>query len=248
MAELNNVVIVDAARSAYTKGGRGALTGNRLDDVGAKVLRALLDRNPKVSAFDIEDIGLGQVGNAAELAGIGADNIAKLAGLPAEVCTFETNRQCGSSMETLHRVAQSIMVGASQTGVSLGIERMGRQLGGGGDTGEKNRVTSAAVETKFLSKPIVAGPGEACTETYLVAGRFQTQDTAERYAAYLRTRFVRFLVSLRKATQHATRDVYAFVPDLPMDRVWTDEDLYGRYGIRADERTHIESTVAEMPA
>ena len=32
--------------------------------------------------------------------------------------------------------------------------------------------TSAAIETMFLSKPIIAGPGEACTETYLVAGRF----------------------------------------------------------------------------
>jgi len=46
--------------------------------------------------------------------------------------------------------------------------------------------TSAAVETKFLSRPIVAGPGEACTETYLVAGRFKSELEARRYAAYLR--------------------------------------------------------------
>ena len=88
MAELQNVVIVDAARSAYTRGGRGALVGNRLDDNGAKIVRALLDRNPKVDPFMIEDVGLGQVGNAPELAGIGADTVAKLAGLPAEVCSF----------------------------------------------------------------------------------------------------------------------------------------------------------------
>src|SRR5439155_15522189 len=75
--------------------------------------------------------------------------------------------------------------------------------------------TSAAVETKFLSNPIIARPGEACTETYLVAGRFNNEQSARRYAAYLRTRFVRFLVSLRKSTQHATRTVYAFVPDIP---------------------------------
>jgi acetyl-CoA acetyltransferase family protein len=142
MAELQNVVIVDAARSAFTRGARGALVGNRLDDAAAAVLRALLDRNPKVSPWMIEDIGLGQVGNAAELAGIGADNVAKVAGLPAEICTFETNRQCGSSMETLHRIAQSIMVGATQAGISLGIERMGRQLGGGNrGAGDQNRVT-----------------------------------------------------------------------------------------------------------
>jgi len=108
--------------------------------------------------------------------------------------------------------------------------------------------TSAAVETMFLSNPIIAGPGEACTETYLVAGRFKTQNEAERYASYLRTRFVRFLISLRKATQHATRDVYAFVPDLPMDRTWDDQALYKRYALTEDEIAFIEATVKPMPS
>lgn len=106
--------------------------------------------------------------------------------------------------------------------------------------------TSAAVETKFLSNPIIAGPGEACTETYLVAGRFDTETSAHRYAAYLRTRFVRFLVSLRKPTQHATRDVYAFIPDLPLARVWTDEKLYERYGLSKEQIAFIESMVRPM--
>lgn len=104
--------------------------------------------------------------------------------------------------------------------------------------------TSAAVETKFLSKPIIAGPATACTETYLVAGHFSTEVEAEIYASYLRTRFVRFLVSLRKATQHATRDVYAFVPDLPLNKKWTDARLYRRYGITGNEIAFIESQVA----
>lgn len=108
--------------------------------------------------------------------------------------------------------------------------------------------TSARVETMFLSKPIIAGPGKACTETYLVAGRFKSEDEAESYAAYLRTRFVRFLVSLRKATQHATRDVYTFVPEVPLDRTWTDSDLYARYDITDEEIEFIESQVKEMPA
>ena len=108
--------------------------------------------------------------------------------------------------------------------------------------------TSAAVETMFLSRPIIAGPRTACTETYVVAGRFGTETEAQNYAGFLRTRFVRFLVSLRKATQHATRDVYSFVPDLPMNQVWTDEALYQRYGITEDEVAFIESQVKEMPA
>ena len=104
--------------------------------------------------------------------------------------------------------------------------------------------TSAAVETKFLSKPIIAEPGTACTETYLVAGHLDGETETNNYAKYLRTRFVRFLVSLRKATQHATRDVYAFVPDLPLDHEWTDAKLYKRYGLTRDEIAFIESQVA----
>jgi site-specific DNA-methyltransferase (adenine-specific) len=107
--------------------------------------------------------------------------------------------------------------------------------------------TSAAVETMFLGRPIVAGPGEACSETYLVAGRMSSEDEALRYATYLKTRFVRFLVSLRKSTQHATKDVYSFVPDLPLDVTWTDEILFDRYGLTEDEILFIKSQIKEMP-
>ncbi|MDP6604747.1 MAG: thiolase family protein [Dehalococcoidia bacterium] len=147
--ELRNVVIVDAARSAFARGARGKLVATRLDDAGATVLREMLDRNPKIQPHMVEDIGMGQVGQASELAGIGADAVKKLAGLPQETSTFQTNRQCGSSMETLHRIAQSIMVGAIDCGVSLGAERMGRQLGGGG-RGNQDRNRNEVHNEKLL--------------------------------------------------------------------------------------------------
>jgi len=105
--------------------------------------------------------------------------------------------------------------------------------------------TSAAVETKFLSKPIIAGPGTACTESYIVAGLFDTEAAATNYSTYLRTRFVRFLVSLRKSTQDAPKHVYAFIPDLPLHQEWTDAKLYKRYGLTKEEIAFIESVVAE---
>jgi site-specific DNA-methyltransferase (adenine-specific) len=105
--------------------------------------------------------------------------------------------------------------------------------------------TSAAIETKFLSKPIVAQPGTACTESYIVAGLFDTEAEATNHATYLRTRFVRFLVSLRKPTQDAPKHVYAFIPDLPLDQEWTDAKLYKRYGLTKDEIAFIESQVAD---
>ena len=94
--------------------------------------------------------------------------------------------------------------------------------------------------------PIVAGPGTACSETYLVIGLFSSEAGAARYATYLQTRFVRFLVSLRKYTQHIYNERFKFVPDLPMNQKWTDEKLYEKFGVTKDEILFIESMIRPM--
>jgi acetyl-CoA acetyltransferase family protein len=137
--KLRNVVLVDGARSAFARGGRGKLVATRLDEAGAKVIRGLLDKNSKVKDTMIQDVGLGNVGGSGEFTGLG--HVARLAGLPLEVCAFNTNRQCGSSMDTLHRIAQAIMVGSIDCGIALGIERMGTSLGGGGQRAKPTRIT-----------------------------------------------------------------------------------------------------------
>lgn len=105
--------------------------------------------------------------------------------------------------------------------------------------------TSGRDDVTILGEPVVAGPGTACTETYLVISVCKSEEEARNLAAYMRTRFVRFLVSLRKITQNITRDSYKFVPKLPMDRVWTDELLYQRYGIDERQVAFIQSLIAE---
>ena len=128
--QLRSVVLVDGARSAFGRGGRGKLIASRLDDTAALILRTLLDRNPRLTDSMIEDVGIGTVAGRGEFAYLG--NVQRLAGLPLEVCAFHSNRQCGSSMETLHRIAMSIMVGNIECGVAMGIERMGRAIMAGG--------------------------------------------------------------------------------------------------------------------
>jgi hypothetical protein len=108
--------------------------------------------------------------------------------------------------------------------------------------------TSGRDDVTILGEPVIAAPGSACTETYLVIGVCKSETEARNLAAYMRTRFVRFLVSLRKITQNITRDSYRFVPKLAMNRVWTDEDLYKRYGITSSEVAFIESLIAERPS
>ncbi|MCG3135437.1 MAG: hypothetical protein HMLKMBBP_03088 [Planctomycetes bacterium] len=99
---------------------------------------------------------------------------------------------------------------------------------------------------QIYNYPIIAGPGTACTETYLVIGRFKKEAEAKRFAGYLRTRFVRFLVSLRKNTQDIYNERFQFVPDLPMDRDWDDAALYNKYSVTKKEIVFIESMVRSM--
>ena len=62
----------------------------------------------------------------------------------------------------------------------------------------------------------------------------------------MKTKFFRFLVLLRKNTQHAARGVYEFVPIQDFDEPWTDEKLYKKYGLMKDEIAFIESIVRPM--
>jgi site-specific DNA-methyltransferase (adenine-specific) len=101
---------------------------------------------------------------------------------------------------------------------------------------------------QIFNHPVIAEPGSACTETYLVIDRFDGEAQARRFASYLRTRLVRFLVSLRKYTQHLYNERFQFVPDLPMDQVWTDALLYEKYGISEAEIAFIESMIRPMDA
>lgn len=94
--------------------------------------------------------------------------------------------------------------------------------------------------------PILVPPESACTETYLIAGMFSSELEAENYLGFLKTRFVRFLVSLRKNTQDIYNDRFKFVPDLPMNRTWSDEDVYDLFGITASEILFIEAMVRPM--
>ncbi len=99
---------------------------------------------------------------------------------------------------------------------------------------------------QILGKEIVAAPPSVCTQSYLAVRPFQSEKAAKSFASYYRTRFFRFLVSLRKITQHALRSTYTWVPQQSWDKTWTDELLYKKYGITKDEAAFIESMIRPM--
>ncbi len=97
-----------------------------------------------------------------------------------------------------------------------------------------------------LGKPIVAGKNTCCTETYLVIGPFQSEKICENVSSYIRSKFFRFLVSLKKNTQNAAKNVYSFVPIQDFSKPWTDEELYQKYGLNDEEIAFIESMIRPM--
>jgi len=98
---------------------------------------------------------------------------------------------------------------------------------------------------QILGKPLIAPSPSVCTQSFLFFSVL-SRDEAESLQSYYLCRFFRFLVSLRKITQHATHSTYTWVPMQMWDRIWTDEVLYAKYRITATERSYIESQVRAM--
>ena len=104
----------------------------------------------------------------------------------------------------------------------------------------------------------VGQPNSVATETFLVVGADLSLDenSAQALVLYLRTRFVRFMHSLAKASQHATSKTYRFVPlqdfTEQSDIDWgksageIDKQLYAKYGLSEEEIAFIEGTIKAM--
>ena len=96
-----------------------------------------------------------------------------------------------------------------------------------------------------LGPALLAPSPSVCTQSFLFF-YVTSSDEAESLHSYYRTRFFRFLVSLRKITQHATHSTYRWVPMQTWDRTWSDADLFEKYGITAEEVVFIESVIRPM--
>ena len=109
---------------------------------------------------------------------------------------------------------------------------------------------------QVLGKPFICEARACCTETYLILSTCDDIVTAKNIISYVMTRFCRFLVLQKKNTQHATKNVYKFVPlqDFTQnsDIDWTksvaeiDRMLYKKYGLSEEEIEFIETHVKEM--
>jgi 3-oxoadipyl-CoA thiolase len=122
---MRDVVIVDAVRSPIGK-YNGSLREIRPDDLGAVVIRALMDRNPSVPVAQIEEVVLGNANQAGE----DNRNVARMSGLlanlPVEVSGTTINRLCGSGLDAVNYAARAILAGEGDIFIAGGTESMTR--------------------------------------------------------------------------------------------------------------------------
>lgn len=90
----------------------------------------------------------------------------------------------------------------------------------------------------------IAKPGEACTESWIVAFAAKKQKEVISFKSYLFTKIFRFLLLQTVVSQDVTRGNFQFVPDLgKYEGVYTDEMLCKRWGITKEEWKFIDSKI-----
>lgn len=99
---------------------------------------------------------------------------------------------------------------------------------------------------RVLSRMELLSPEQICTQSYLVACPTYSKIEAQNTYNYLRTKFVRFLILQTLVGMNISISNFVFVPWLDFSKSWTDEELYKRYQLTAEEISFIESMIKPM--
>ena len=119
---LPQAYIVDALRSPTGK-RKGSLAHVHGADLGAHVIRALVERND-IPAAEYDDVIFGCVDTIGSLTGDIARTAWLAAGMPLNVPGTTVDRQCGSSQQAIHFAAQAVMSGTQDVVLAGGVQTM----------------------------------------------------------------------------------------------------------------------------
>ncbi|HZS24864.1 MAG TPA: thiolase family protein [Gaiellaceae bacterium] len=126
MREAHEVFFVDGVRTAFGKAGpKGRFWRTRADDMGVKVVRELLRRNPEVAPERIGDVVLAATAQVGDQGLTLGRDVALLAGIPDSVPGFAVDRMCAGALTAVTAAAGEIALGAVDVAVAGGIEHMG---------------------------------------------------------------------------------------------------------------------------
>jgi acetyl-CoA acyltransferase len=127
---MREAVIIDCLRTPVGKAPRGTLRNTRPDDLGALVIRALLDKYPAAKE-GVEDVILGCAMPEGEAGSNMARQSALRAGLPDSVPAMTINRFCSSGLQAIAQAADRIRAGSADIIIAGGSESMSMTPSGG---------------------------------------------------------------------------------------------------------------------
>ena len=126
MRELREVYYVDGVRTAFGRAGpKGMFWRTRADDMGVKVVRELLRRNPELPPERIDDVVMAATAQVGDQGLTLGRDVALLAGLPQSVPGFAVDRMCAGALTAVTSGAGEIAYGACDIVLAGGIEHMG---------------------------------------------------------------------------------------------------------------------------
>jgi acetyl-CoA C-acetyltransferase len=129
---MTDAFIVGAVRTPVGR-RKGGLSGVHPADLGAHILRALVDRTG-IDESAIDDVVFGCVSQVGPQAFNVARTAVLSAGLPETVPATTIDRQCGSSQQAVHFAAQAVRSGDMDLVIAGGVEVMSRVPIGSGAT------------------------------------------------------------------------------------------------------------------
>ena len=107
----------------------------------------------------------------------------------------------------------------------------------------------AREQRQVIAMPFHIPPPSACSATFMTVadpdGGWDSE-TCESVISYMRSRLFRYLLSLLKPAQNATRQSFRLIPLVPFNRTYDDEYLFERYGLDDDMRRHIEKKISDL--
>ncbi len=121
---MREVVVALALRTPGGRAKKGTFRQTRPDDLGAAVIRALLEKAPNLDPARIDDVVIGCAMPEGEQGLNVGRNLVLLAGLPDSVPGMTVNRFCSSGLETINLGAAEIALGQADVVIAGGVESM----------------------------------------------------------------------------------------------------------------------------
>lgn len=179
---MRDVVIVDNIRTGLAKSFRGSFNLTRSDDMLAHCIDALLDRNPQLSADEVEDVVVGAASHAGEQDGNLARLAVVLSRLPITTAGVTINRFCSSGLQSIAIAANQIASGQTEVAMAGGVDSISMRTR---QTAGKAELNKRLVEEKPAIFMAMGNTAEVVARRYQVTREMQdiyALESQRRYA------------------------------------------------------------------